>query len=231
MKKSSIVIVVIIILIVAGILIFGGSSEPSVSPTPSAGSVANSSTTPSVPVAVSETTKVSSKVSAYENDELGFSVKYPTAWEKSETTNGVLFLMPIDQSQVSTVAKLEADISVSSGKCSFPPVTTIQDRGTLTVGKDTLNMISMANTVQGRSYFNRMYSLQHGEVCYIFKFASITQSPAVKNLTGSNLTQAQNNNKAIVNTADAAFTEMVKAFSFVSGPQGKDETQVVPVKK
>ncbi|MEI7463405.1 MAG: hypothetical protein WCK03_03345, partial [Candidatus Taylorbacteria bacterium] len=68
-------------------------------------------------------------------------------------------------------------------------------------------------------------------VCYIFAFSSIAQSPAVKKLTGSNLTQAQNNNKAIVNTSDATFTDMVKSFIFVTGPQGQDETQVVPIKK
>jgi hypothetical protein len=89
----------------------------------------------------------------------------------------------------------------------------------------------MSNTVQGRNYFNRMYSLEKAGICYIFAFSSIAQSPTVKNLTGSNLTQAQNNNKAIVNTADLAFTDMVKTFAFVTGPAGKDETTVVPTKK
>ena len=139
--------------------------------------------------------------------------------------------MPIDQSQVSTIAKLQADVSVTSGKCAFPPVTTIQDRGTLVVGSKTLNMISMTNTVQGRNYVDRMYSLQNNDVCYVFAFSSIAQSPTVKNLTGSNLTQAQNNNRAMVTTADVAFTDMVKTFMLVTGPQGKDESQVVPMKK
>jgi hypothetical protein len=232
MKKSTVTIVIIIVIIVVGILVFGHSST---SVTPGAGTDvtgnSSSTTTPSAPVAVSETTKVSSKLSAYSNDELGFSIKYPTNWEKTENSNGVALTMPIDQSQVSTVAKLEADITVLSGKCSFPPVTTVKDRGTLTVGADTLNMISMSNTVQGRNYFNRMYSLEKAGICYIFAFSSIAQSPTVKNLTGSNLTQAQNNNKAIVNTADLAFTDMVKTFAFVTGPAGKDETTVVPTNK
>ena len=232
MKKSTVTIVIIVVIIIVGILVFGRSSGPA---TPGTGGDItgnpSSTTTPSVPVAVSETTKVSSKVSAYENDELGFSIKYPTSWEKAEVSNGVSLIMPIDQSQVSTVAKLQADITVSSGKCQFPPVTTVKDRGTLTVGSNTLNMISMSNTVQGRSYFNRMYSLEKAGICYNFAFASIAQSPTVKNLTGSNLTQAQNNNKAIVNSADVAFTDMVKTFSIVTGPAGKDETQVVPTKK
>ncbi len=138
--------------------------------------------------------------------------------------------MPIDQSQVSTVAKLESKIVVYSGKCSFPPVTTVKDRGTLTVNANTLNMISMSNTVQGRAYFDRMYSLQKGSVCYLFLFSSITQSTTSKNLKGSDLTQAQNNNKAIVNVADSAFTDMVKSFTFVTGPAGVDETKVSPAK-
>ena len=233
MKKSTVTVVIVVIIIIVGIVLFGRSSGPATTGTTADLSAGNptATTSPSIPVSVSETTKVSSKVSAYENDELGFSIKYPTSWEKDETSNGVSLIMPIDQSQVSTVAKLQADVTVSSGKCSFPPVTTVKDRGTLVVGADTLNMISIANTVQGRNYFDRMYSLEKTGICYIFHFSSITQSPTVKNLTGSNLTQAQNNNKAMVNTADAAFTDMVKTFAFVTGPQGKDETTVVPTKK
>jgi len=45
-------------------------------------------------------------------------------------------------------------------------------------------------------------------------------------LTGSNLTQAQNNNKAMVKTADADFMAMVKSFSFVAAAQGKDESTI-----
>jgi hypothetical protein len=93
------------------------------------------------------------------------------------------------------------------------------------VGDKTFDMISMSNTVKGINYFNRMYSLQKGDVCYMFSFASITQATSSKNLTGSNATQAQNNNKAITATADAAFTDMVKSFQFVTGPQGVDETK------
>ena len=154
----------------------------------------------------------------------------PTVWEKAEADLGVSFIIPIDKAQVSTVAKLQSDINVFSGKCSFPPVTTIKDRGTIKVGDSTLNTISMSNMVQGRNYFNRMYSLQKEGVCYMFSFSSITLDPASKGLTGSNMTQAQNNNKAIVNSTDAAFTDMVKSFAFVTGPQGKDETTVSPAR-
>lgn len=232
MKKSTVSVVLVVVIIIVGILVFGRNSG-TINTGDNSGltGAMNSSTTPSTPIASSEVTKVSSKVSTYHNDELGFSVNYPTIWEKSDVSSGVSFIMPIDQSQVSTIAKLQIDITVTSAKCSFPPVTTVKDRGTMVVGSDTLNMISMANTVQGRNYFDRMYSLQKTGICYIFAFSSIAQSPTVKKLTGSNLTQAQNNNKAIVNTADAAFTDMVKSFVFVTGPQGKDEAQVVPVKK
>ena len=220
MKKAISALIVIALIIVA--IVWLGGRSPSTSPSTDT-STTGTPTTPSAPV--SETTKVSSQTSEYQNAELGFSVKYPTVWEKSDSDLGVSFVMPIDKNQVSTVAKLQADINVMSSKCSFPPVTTIKDRGTLKVGTLTLNTISMANTVQGRGYFNRMYSLQKDSICYIFTFSSITLDPASKGLKGSNITQAQNNNKAIVASGDTAFTEMVKTFAFVVGPQGVDETK------
>lgn len=219
----SVLAVVAIILVVVWL----GRGSSSTSSTPTAFNEVVSSSTP---VIVSETTKVSSKTSLYQNAELGFSVSYPSAWEADNTDSGVTFIMPIDKSLVSTVAKLEADISVASGKCAFPPVTTIQDRGTLSVANQTLNMISMSNSVQGRAYFNRMYSLQQPGVCYLFSFSSIALNPTSKGLTGSNATQAQNNNKAIVASADSAFTDMVKSFAFIVGPQGQDETKAAPAK-
>lgn len=228
MKKTTISVIVIVILVIIGIIWFGRAP----SGTDNGGnstSTLSKTNPPAIPV--SETTKVSNKLSQFQNSELGFSVNYPSAWEADYTDTGVVFIMPIDQSQVSTVAKLEADVIVTAGKCAFPPVTTIKDRGTLAVGSNTLSMIAMSNTVQGRNYFNRMYSLQKGSICYLFTFASITQSPESKKLTGSNVTQAQNNNKAIINTADADFTNMVKSFAFVTGPQGVDETKAAPAKK
>ncbi|MFA6554739.1 MAG: hypothetical protein WCS89_04530 [Candidatus Paceibacterota bacterium] len=230
MKKSSLVTLVVLIVVIVGIIWFGrSSSTPSTSDTSTnpAGEVSGNN----VVVPVTETTKVSAKTSKYENAELGFAVNYPTAWEASDTNTGVTFIMPIDSTQVSTVNRLQADISIVSAKCAFPPVTTIKDRGTIKVAGITVNMISMSNTVQGRSYFNRMYSLQQGSICYSFSFASVALSPESKGLTGSNITQAQNNNKAITATADTEFTNMVKSFVFVQGPAGQDESKVAPVKK
>jgi len=225
MSKNSknIVILVVVIVIVVAIIWFGGhSSAPSSGVQNPLGQAAGNS---AAPLPVSETTKVSGQASLYENAELGFSVKYPTSWEKDQTDTGVQFIMPIDQSQVSTVAKLEADVTVSSGKCAFPPVTTVDDRGTIAVGNMTFNMIAMSNSVQGRSYTNRMYSYEHNGSCYLFAFSYIALSPDSKGLTGSDLTQAQNNNKAILKTSDDAFTVMVKSFALVAPPAGKDETQ------
>jgi hypothetical protein len=226
MKKSTLAVLLVIVLVIVGIVVFGRSG----SSTPADQMSANPSGSPAPFVPVTETTKVSSKTSKYINSELGFSVDYPNAWEKDETDSGVTFLMPIDKTQVSTIAKLQADIGIASGKCAFPPVTTVKDRGILTVGNLTMSYITLANTVQGRAYFDRMYTLQQGTVCYIFHFASIALSPDSKGLTGSNLTQAQNNNKAIISTSDSDFTNMVKSFTFVQGPAGIDETKASPAK-
>lgn len=214
-----------IIAVILVIVWFSRSSS-----TPAAPSAFNEVVSSSTPVIVSETTKVSAKTSLYQNAELGFSVSYPTAWEADNTDSGVTFIMPIDKTLVSTVAKLEGDINVVAGKCAFPPVTSVQDRGTIAVGSNSLNTISMSNSVQGRAYFNRMYSLQQGAVCYIFTFSFIALNPTAKGLTGSNATQALNNNKAIQASADAAFTDLVKTFAFIVGPAGQDETSASPKK-
>jgi hypothetical protein len=175
---------------------------------------------------VSETVKVSSKLTEYKNSELGFGVQYPSAWNRGESSTGVNFVVPIDKDTVTTMAKLEAEISTFSGKCAFPPVTTVKERKSVTLGDKSFNMITLSNTVQNRSYFNRMYSYQKDNICYIFAFSSISYAPASKGLSGSNVVQAENNNKALINTTDQAFTEMVKSFQFVKTEDGKDEGSV-----
>lgn len=228
MKKSTLWILIVLVIVIIVIVLSGNKSDK----TPKPGeNLVNDPTATVVPVPVADTTKVSAKISRYENAELGFSVQYPLAWEANNSDVGVDFIAPIDKNQVMTVAKLQSTVRVTTGKCAFPPVATIKDRGTITVGKFSLNTISMSNTVQGRNYFDRMYSLQNENVCYMFHFSSITLSPESKGLTGSNITQAKNNNQAIINTADTDFTNMVKSFVFVQGPAGQDETKVAPVKK
>ncbi len=229
MKKSTLTAVVIVLIIVIGGIIWYSNSGSSNSNPPA--NNGGTSTTPAPVISSVDATKVSGDKTEYKNDELGFSVKYPSAWERADSNAGVTFLIPIDPKQVSTVATLQANIQVTAGTCAFPPVTTVKDRGTLAVGSNTLNTISMANTVKGYDYFDRMYSLQSGKICYMFHFNSVTQPTSVKNLTGSQATQAQNNNKAIVNSADAEFTAMVKTFAFVTLPAGIDETKAAPAKK
>ncbi len=227
MKKSTLWSLIVLIIIVVGIVIFGKGSKPD---------TANNTTTPgaeasSSPVPVIETSKVSSKTTKFENVELGFAVNYPTLWQAENTDRGVRFIIPIDKDQVSTMATLQAEVTVYPSKCAFPPVTTIKERSTVKIGDLNANMISMSNTVQGRSYFNRMYSLQKESICYMFSFTSVALSTESKGLTGSNVTQAQNNNKAIVSTSDTEFNNMVKSFVFVAPKAGQDETKVAPVKK
>jgi len=222
--------VVVILIILIGVWMRAGKGTPSSNNNNNDVSAPTSVAEPGTPVAVSETTKVSNSLSEYQNAELGFSVNYPSAWEKEETNAGVTFVIPVDQTQVSTVATLQANIQAFAGTCAFPPVTTIQNRGTIKAGSNTFNMISMSNTVQGRVYFNRMYSLQQGSACYMFSFASISLSPETKGLTGSNIIQAQNNNKAVTTTADSDFTAMVKSFGIVTTPAGQDESTAAPKK-
>lgn len=219
-RKTSAIVAIVLIAIVGAIVWFGRTAKTE--PTPF---VADNT---GAPIAVSETTKVSRTLSEYQNAELGFSVKYPVIWEKEEANSGVNFIIPIDKSQVSTIATLQANVQVLPGVCAFPPVTAIKDRSSITVGKNNYNMISMSNTVQNRTYFNRMYSLQASGVCYMFSFAAINFTPSSKGLTGSQVTQAQNNNKAIIDTADSDFTNMVKSFVFLTLPAGEDETSVSP---
>ncbi|MDP3962483.1 MAG: PsbP-related protein [bacterium] len=223
MKKP--IAIVIVLVILGGIVwSFGPGKKDGV---PDASGIATSTT---VSTSVSETTKVSDKLSSYKNEELGFSIKYPSSWDIGDSNTGAMFVVSTGKSDTNTIRKLESKITIASGKCSFPPVTTIKERSTMKSGDLSFNMISMSNLVQGTDYFDRMYSLQSGGVCYIFSLSSVAVSPASKGLKGSEATQVANNNKAIIDTADQAFTAMVKTFTYVVGPQGKDEAQVVPIK-
>ena len=226
MKKIILLIIVIVILVV-GVSVWKskGTSAPV--------KTGPGTTTDTVFTPASETVKVSEKLSVYKNDELGFSVKYPTPWVKSESASNVSFnILPSVKgtSTVTTVTELTSKVDVFSGKCAFPPVVSIKERGTLTIGTMTANMISIANTVQGINYFNRMYSLQKDSVCYFFSFASVIASPASKGLTGTEAQTVGAKNKTIVDSADAQFRDMVKSFAFVVGPVGEDEAKVSPKK-
>jgi hypothetical protein len=223
MKKALIILIVLVVL-GGAVWMMNGDKEATTTPATS-NNVPEQTSAP-----VSETTKISDKLSEYKNEELGFSVKYPSAWEKASADTGVVFTIPTGKSDTNTIGKLESKIQVGSGKCAFPPVTTIKERSTLKSGDLTFNMISMSNSVQGRDYFDRMYSLQKDNFCYYLSLSSVTLNPTSKGYKGSEATQMTNNNKALVAGADEAFMAMVKSFAYVTGPAGKDETQVVPAR-
>jgi hypothetical protein len=224
--KKLIAIVIVIIIIILVITKLTGTSTPTTTT-----DTTGTDTTPAVVVSTSQTTKVSDKLSEYKNDELGFQVKYPTAWEKAEAPANVTFYAPTtDAKDKNTLGKLETKIDVSSGNCAFPPVTTIKERTTLKSGMLSFNMISMSNTVQGRTYFNRMYSLQKGSICYYFTFSAITLSPSSKGFSGAEAQKIGSTNTVMVDAADSQFQDLVKSFAFVVGPAGKDEATVSPKK-
>ncbi len=223
MKKA---LSIIIILVILGIAVWYFGNNKSAPATTTETPVPSTSSAP-----VSETTKLNDKLSEFKNEELGFSIQYPSTWEKTAADTNVNFVIPTGKADTNTIGKLEAKVIVSSGKCAFPPVTTVKERTTLKSGSLTFNMISMSNSVQGRNYFDRMYSVQRDNICYTLSFSSITLNPTSKGYKGSEATQMSNNNKALVDAADAAFITMVKSFAYVVGPVGQDETSVVPTKK
>ncbi len=223
MKK----ILAIIVIVIIGVLVWKAVYNPTNNP----GSDTQNDT--SVYIPSSQTTKVTDKLSEYKNDELGYSVKYPSTWEKIESAANVTFTIPTPSSdkEKNTVAKLETKIDVGSATCSFPPVTTVKERNTVKINDLSFNMMSMSNTVQGRNYFNRMYTLQKDSVCYFFTFSSITLSPTSKGYSGSEAQKIGSTNLKLVDNADSQFKDMIKTFNFVVGPAGQDETKVSPNKK
>ncbi len=222
MKK---ILFIILVIIIAGAVIWRFNSSPSALNPDKSG---NASTTTSL--SASQTVAVSTNISEYKNDELGFSVKYPTAWDKTEAANSINFIIPIDSKEKNTIGNLEVKIDVISGKCAFPPVTSIKERSTLAVGDLSFSMISLSNTVQSRHFFNRMYSLQKDSICYFFSYSSISTSPTSKGLAGTDATKAAANNTKLVDIADTQFKDMVKSFKFVATPTGQDETKASPKK-
>lgn len=222
--KKIIGFIVVVLIIGAVVWKYNGTKTPDVTKTGT-----DKQETVSVPT--SQTVTVSTKLSEYKNDELGFSVKYPTTWERSEASNNVTFIIPTaDEKEKNTIGKLEAKIDVVSGKCAFPPVTSVKERSTLAVGNLNLNMISISNTIQSRSYFNRMYSLQKDSVCYMFTLSSIVSSPSSKGFTGADAQKVATKNTALVDAADTDFKDFVKSFKFVVGAAGQDETKASPKK-
>ncbi len=223
MKKISI-LVVLLVIILAIVWRYNSSSDTATNTT-------NNQEEVTVSVPSKETVKVSDKISEYKNNELGFAVKYPTAWSVEESVSGVSFFVPTDKEvEKNTVRNLKTDINVLSGKCSFPAVTTVKERDTVKVGDLSFNMISIANTVQGTNYFNRIYTLQNNSICYVFTLTSVTSSPTGKGYSATDIQKIGSVNKTLVDTADTQFKDMIKSFKFVTGPEGQDETKIAPKK-
>jgi hypothetical protein len=216
MKKSiSIIVVLIIIGSVAWFFTRGNDSVKE--------SVTNAGGT--ISVNPTSMTKVTDLISMYRNDELGFSVQYPTAWTSEASASGVLFGIPTGAAVAgeNTMNKLQVNIDVVPGTCAFPQVTTIAERDTIKVNDIAFNMIAMKNSVQGRQYFNRMYSTPKGSVCYMFNFASIATNPSSKGFTADKLDKVNLANKNLADAADAAFQKLVKSFAYVTTPDGENE--------
>lgn len=220
MKKSLSIIIVLIIIGVGAWFITRNNNTQE-----------GADTTATAPrVDVSTVNKVSSTLSEYSNQELGFSVKYPSVWQSELAPTGVSFIIPTKDTTATgtapatnTINKLQVDLNVVSGACTFPQVTSVTEKSSVKVDNVVFNSISMSNASQGRQYFNRMYSTPKGSVCYMFNFAAISSSPANKGYSASQITQITANNKKLIDAADLGFKDMIKTFLFVSTPDGDNE--------
>ena len=223
-KNTTIGIIIVVIVIIILYVVFHGGSGTSYAPSTSNTSNNSSASTgsgipaptgpnatapnsPSAPVTAVAT--VSSTLSSYENDELGFNIKYPTAWTLTKNPTGPMFSIPASTSKTGTI---NASIGTAPSTCQFPTVATssIVSNKTVAVGTLSFKMLSIAATVKGVSYADQMYTLQQGTaaapLCYVFTFSSTASS------------------KTDVTAATTAFTAMVKSFAFVVGPAGQSET-------
>lgn len=223
MKKQSItwavVAVVVIIIIVAGIWSYQNYEK---GPAGTAGDTSSSASVSPV-----ENSKVSSSLSQFKNEELGFSVNYPVSWQTESAPAGVTFVIP-DQFPQTTIGTLEALIQVLSGDCAFPPVVTVKSQGTTNIGGLTFDTMSIQNSVEGRDYYNDLYSLQKGGVCYMFTFESVTVNPTTKGFSTADVPKIDANNQVQITAADAAFKAVVASFAFVAPAVGQPETSYHP---
>ena len=217
MKKSNIIVIVVIIIVLIGIFAWSKHSSTPSGLTPAAETAALSgNTAPTVSAPVTENSTVSNTLSKYENDELGFSVQYPTAWAVTENPVGPTFTIPLT-SRATTINTLQASVYTASGKCAFPQIasSSIKENTTVNAGGFTFNTISAQASAKGLNYWNRMYTLQQGTaanpLCYVFSFSAISKS-------------INSVNQPVITAAEDAFSAMVKTFAIVTGPAGDSET-------
>ena len=86
----------------------------------------------------------------------------------------------------------------------------------------------MQNSVDGRNYFDQLYSLQKGNVCYMFTFESVTINPTTKGFSVADVSKINANSQSHIDDANAAFKAVVQSFAFVTPPAGEPETSYHP---
>lgn len=227
MKKQSIIWSIVGVIILVAVIIIIVHAYQNYEMGPGGGNSINGSASSSAFVSPVEQSEISSSLSQFKNEELGFSVNYPTSWQIESAPAGVTFIIP-DQFPQTTIGTLDASIQVLSGNCAFPPVVTIKDKGTINVGSLTLDTVSMQNSVDGRNYFDQLYSLQKGNVCYMFTFESVTINPTTKGFSTGDVSKINANSQAQIDIADAQFKSVVQSFVFVAPPVGQPETSYHP---
>ena len=241
MKNQKIIwgVVAVIVIILIVVFVSRGSSAPSTTNNQTTGNTVttlNGNTAPTAPIASTVVEQVSSGVKKYQNDELGFSVNYPSAWKVEDAADGPLFTMPLTAASTAaaggktTLLTLEASIYFVPGNCAFPAVATssITGRSTVTAGNLQFKMIKVATTVKALSYYDEMYTLQQGTAsapsCYVFSFASIAASPASKKIAAADTAAVTANNQSLITKASEDFLAMVKTFAVVTTADGQSET-------
>lgn len=228
MKNKNIIIGVIVVIVIIIIAVLIGRHGTSSSSTSAAVSSESSQAgTAPAPIPVTEVASSSNGVTQYLNNELGFSVNYPSSWAIESDPSGPSFTIPVtvagaDPAAANTVATLAASIYTTSGACTFPTVgsTASTKISTTTVGTNSFGTLSVQNSTSALNYTDMMYTLQQGtgrgQYCYVFAFGAITKK--------TSNTATQDNNNAIISEASQGFTAMVKSFAFVTTPAGQSET-------
>lgn len=233
MKKQNTIIGIIVVVVIIIIAIFIGrhGNSPSTSQTgttyiaPPTGPNANATTT--TPIPVTEVSPSSNGTTVYTNNELGFSVAYPTSWKLESDPSGPSFTIPLtvagkNISTTNTIATLAASIYTTAGACSFPSLGSSASvkESTTTVGSNSFGTLSVQNSTNSLDYTDLMYTLQQGsgsgKYCNVFAFGAITKK--------TKDTALADNNSKIISEARQEFTTMVKSFALVTGPAGQSES-------
>jgi hypothetical protein len=201
MKKNTIITAGVIIIIIIIALITWGHKRSS----PTDTTLQNLAS--ELPSTVASTTKVSSTLTKYENDELGFTVTYPNAWSLVDEPAGPSFIVPAraaGETSTGPFASIEAGISFTGGNC------TLKGSSTKINGLSFV-ATSSTQTSHGKKNFKHVYALSQDSVCYVFSLDSAVDSSIASA------------HQPIISAADDSFIEMVKSFAPVVGPSGDSE--------